>query len=293
MPRCAFLTMDGIEAYPTYDHLAVEPLARRGWRVTMVPWRDRVDWDAYAVVCIRSPWDYFVAPEAFLAVLGEIEASAARLANPLAVVRWNLNKGYLRDLDARGVPIVPTRWGTGTAGLDAAFEAFGTDEIVVKPTVSGGAQGAFRLRRSDRAGRAQAGRELAGRETMTQPFVPSVVDEGEVSLFHFGGAFSHAILKTPAPRDFRVQEEHGGVIRAVEPEPALLAASEGALRAARDATGVYRPLPYARTDWVRLGDGTWAAMELELIEPSLYFPHDAESSERFADALVAWASETA
>ena len=114
---------------------------------------------------------------------------------------------------------------------------------------------------------------------MAQPFMASVVDEGEYSLFYFDGAYSHAIVKRPGDGDFRVQEEHGGRLEAVVPEHALLEAGAGALA----------KLPgqalYARLDFVRDGD-EFALMEAELIEPSLYFQLDKESPERFAAALA-------
>ena len=281
MRHVAFLTMDSLEAFVAYDHLAVEPLRARGWAVTDVPWRAETDWSRFEAVVIRTPWDYQRAPGAFLEVLAQIEASGARLANPLEVVRWNLDKTYLRDLGARGVPVVPTVWGEGLTpeALGGLFGDLGR-EIVVKPTVGANADDAFRLAPDADASGALAA--FAGRPFMAQPFVRSVVDEGEFSLFYFDGAYSHAILKTPAPRDFRVQEEHGGTIRAVEPAPALRAAAEAALEAAPGA------LLYARPDLVRMPDGSWALMELELIEPSLYFPYDAASPARFADAFVRW-----
>ncbi len=279
MRRCAFLTTDRLEGFVTYDGLLHEPLARRGWAVDEVPWRAAADWDAYEVVVIRSPWDYQHDPDAFLAVLETIERSNARLENPLDLVRWNLRKTYLRDLEARGLPIVPTRWLPRLAPADLAplFDALG-EEIVVKPVVGANADAAFRLRRETAPGEALAA--FAARACMAQPFVRAVVEEGEFSLFHFGGAYSHAILKTPASGDFRVQEEHGGRIRAVAPDPALRALADAVV----DALG---PAPlYARTDFVRL-DAGFALMEVELIEPSLYFPYDADSPERFADAFAA------
>ncbi|MFO0530119.1 MAG: hypothetical protein ACK52A_18650, partial [Planctomycetota bacterium] len=42
---------------------------------------------------------------------------------------------------------------------------------------------------------------------------------------------------------------------------------------------------YGRVDLVRLPDGAWGVIEIELIEPSLYFPYDSGSIERFAAAL--------
>ena len=282
MPTCAFLTTDTLDAFVAYDHLTVAPLARLGWTVEMVPWRAEADWDAYDVVVVRSPWDYQDDPDAFLDVLAAIDASAARLENPLAVMRWNLRKTYLRDLEAAGVPIVPTRWAEGLAAdaLGAAFDAWGSAEVVAKPVVSANADGTFRLAPDAEAWGA-AMSALADRACMIQPFVPSVVAEGEWSVFAFGGAVSHAILKTPAAGDFRVQEEHGGVIRGVEPGADLLALTEAALAAVPHPT----PLLYARVDAVGLTDGTLAIIELELIEPSLYFPFADGSAERFAAAL--------
>lgn len=283
MPRCAFLTTEGLDLDYVYDDLAVAPLAARGWTVEFVPWRSAPDWSAFDVVVIRSPWDYMRAPEDFLAVLDQIEASPARLENPLAVVRWNAHKGYLRDLEAAGVPIVPTAWEDGlTADRLAALVAeWGPDGGVVKPTVGAGARDTFRLRPGDDLAPVLAA--FDGREAMAQPFVRSVVDEGEFSLFTFGGAASHTILKTPTPGDFRVQEEFGSRLVLVEPEPALRALAAAALAAVPSP----EPLLYARVDAVRMPDGGFAIIELELIEPSLYFPFAPGSAARFADALAA------
>ncbi|MEM8599965.1 MAG: hypothetical protein AAGF99_08590, partial [Bacteroidota bacterium] len=99
------------------DDLAIAPLAKLGWTVTRVPWTSNQVWDAFDLVIIRSPWDYQHHADAFLDVLDEIEASSARLENPAALVRWNLDKGYLRDLASHGIPIVPTAW---AHGLDSA-----------------------------------------------------------------------------------------------------------------------------------------------------------------------------
>ena len=281
MRRCAFLTMDSVDAFVTYDHLLHDPLAARGWAVDDVSWRSAdVDWNMYEAVVVRSPWDYHSDPERFFAVLETIDRSSARLENLLVLVRWNLCKTYLRELEARGLPIVPTRWldRLDTDILAANFDALGSDELVVKPVIGANADDTFRLRRD--VPTTDALTALADRACMVQPFVRAVVDEGEFSLFYFGEAFSHAILKTPAPLDFRVQEEHGGSIRAITPGPELRAVSDAVMAALAP-----RPL-YARIDFVRLDTG-FALMEVELIEPSLYFPYDDTSPDRFADAFVA------
>ena len=292
MPTLAFLTMSDPTGFDIDDHLCRAPLEAAGWQLDEVPWdRPGVRWADYALVVIRSPWDYHHRHEEFLAVLEDIVRQGGRLENDLGLVRWNLRKTYLRELEARGVPVVPTVWRDGleAGGLLPLFDAVGADEIVVKPEVGASADGAWRLTR-DRA------RELAdeieafyaGRPLMAQPLVPSVVEEGEWSLITFRGEPSHALLKTPTAGDFRVQEEHGGLLTPGEPEASLRAASDTVL-GALDVT----PL-YARVDVVRRPDGGgWWLMELELIEPALYLRLDEGAPARFARALVERAEEAA
>lgn len=287
MRRCAFLTLEDPTGYfiDDDDHVHA-PLRALGWEVQAVPWtRPPRPWDAYDAVVIRSTWDYPNHPDAFVVALADVERAGTPLFNPLALVRWNLRKTYLRDLAGRGVPVVPTvfRDGLGRGGLAGLIDQVGGDEIVVKPVVGANAHGAARVRR------ASAGEELAAveasfasRALIAQPFVPAVVSEGEFSLFYFDGEYSHAVLKTPKPADFRVQEEHGGRVRPVAADEALRRTAQAVLDALDEA-----PL-YARVDLVRATDGSgfWL-MELELIEPSLYFRMDAEAPARFARALEA------
>lgn len=290
MRRCAFLTLDDASSYAIDDELAYEPLHALGWRVEPVSWRSSAAWNDYDLVVIRSTYDYMTAPDAFLGALEEIERSGTPLFNDLGIVRWNLRKTYLRDLAQRGVPVVPAVWRDGLrpGELPDLLREVGADEAVIKPVVGANAEGAFRLDAAavrERAAEVEAW--YADRALMAQPFVPEVVDEGEFSLFYFNGEHSHTILKTPRASDFRVQEEHGGQIRSVQADAALLAAGGAALRAIGDA-----PL-YARADLVRApaGDGFWL-MELELIEPSLYLRTDPGAPERFARAIHARAART-
>lgn len=265
------------------DHLAHQPLRELGWRVEPVPWRrPGVDWGTYDAVVIRSTWDYTEAPDALLAVLGEIERAGTPLFNELELVRWNIRKTYLRDLAERGVPVVPTVWRDrlSPGELRRLLDEVGTAEVVVKPVVGASAGGAFRLGARGATAPAAVEAYYSDRALMAQPFLEAITAEGEFSIFYFNGEHSHTILKSPKPADFRVQEEHGGTIRAVGADPTLLAAGDAALRALGEA-----PL-YARADFVRSndGDGFWL-MELELIEPSLYLRMDARAPGRFARAF--------
>ena len=283
MRRAAFLTLAEQGDFVIDDDLAHAPLARRGWQVETVPWnRPGVDWRRYDLIIIRSTWDYQNQADAFLSTLATIEASGARLENPLAIVRGNMQKTYLRDLAARSVPVVPTIWRDGLrpGELGVLFEAAQSEAAVIKPVMSANAQGAWRLdRASVKAHAAEIEAYYADRALMVQPFEPAIVSEGEFSLLYFNGEFSHGILKVPKRGDFRVQEEHGSEIRSITPEPALLAAGNAAIAA------IGKRLLYARADLVR-HDDEFRVMELELVEPALYLRMDPGAPERFADAIA-------
>ncbi|MGC2238668.1 MAG: hypothetical protein WA584_21115 [Pyrinomonadaceae bacterium] len=274
--------MDSLDDYVSDDELAIEPLNELGWNVETISWRDKtVDWNDFEAVIIRTPWDYQREPEAFLEVLREIDKSKARLENPLEIVEWNLSKLYLRELESAGINIVPTLWGEGKIDeklFQSWLEYFGTDEVVIKPIVSATAEFTYRLQNFT----SELTEIFSERKYMIQPFMPNITSEGEFSLFYFGGEYSHAILKTPKPEDFRVQEEHGGIIQPVAP-------AEKLLDAARKAFEFIEPLPlYARIDFVRDAGGEFALMELELIEPALYFRMDEGAPKRFARVFNDW-----
>jgi hypothetical protein len=282
MKRCAFLTTDDLTGFVTDDELAVAPLHDLGWSVEHVPWRATVDWDAYDVVVVRSTWDYQAWPAEFDAALDRIDRSRALLCNPLPLMRWNMRKTYLRELQQRGVPTLPTVWDRSPTvrRLRALFAELDTAEIVIKPVIGANADHAWRLRADvDEAVLGEVAGVYCDREFLAQPFLNDVVTEGEYSLIYFTGELSHTILKTPKAGDFRVQEEHGGLITPAQPPTTLLAAAATALAALADV-----PL-YARADFVRTGGDNFAIMELELIEPALYFRMDADSPGRFARAV--------
>jgi len=114
VPRVAFLTLHDPAGFVIDDELAVLPLARRRIRVETIPWdRPGIDWRQYALVVIRSTWDYQHDAARFLAVLEGIERAGTRLQNGSDIVRWNMEKSYLRELAARGIEIVPTFWREG------------------------------------------------------------------------------------------------------------------------------------------------------------------------------------
>lgn len=284
MKRCAILSMDSLEEFEVSDDLLEQPLAELGWKMEMVSWRSTtVNWDDFDVVIIRTPWDYQDDADAFLKVLEDIEDSSAHLENSLEIVKWNIDKEYLKALESDGVNIVPTLWREtfNADELSSFFEHFDAEQIVLKPRISANADNTFWLTKNNyHSFIPQLTKAFVTRNFMVQPFMESVINEGEFSLFYFDGQYSHAILKTPKDNDFRVQEEHGGRLTSVTPEDELVRQATISLEAID-----CMPL-YARVDFVRLGD-SFALMEAELIEPSLYFNMDAKSAGRFAKAFDA------
>lgn len=291
MKHCAILSMDSLVDFEAYDHLIEPHLQRLGWLTETVSWRRKnVDWGRFDVVLIRTPWDYQDDAGAFINVLSDIEKSTARLENALDIVKWNIDKIYLQELESQGVSLVPTIWCNKLSGaqlssetLDNWFDEFGVDQIILKPRISANADNTFWIKQSSSYDINALEYAFSNRNFMVQPFVSAVIEEGEYSLFYFDGQYSHAILKTPKRGDFRVQEEHGGRLKRIDPEPQLLQAAEKCMAGIN--TLHQRPL-YARLDLVQFG-GEFVLMEAELIEPSLYFNMDPNSAETFANAFVA------
>lgn len=237
-------------AYPTIQpddaHLAAS-LAALDIQLQVCVWNDPgVDWARHDAVLVRTTWDYFEHYDAFLAWLDRLERSVVPVINPVALMRWNSDKRYLMQLESLGVPTIPTRLATRDA-LHDALSALRDREVVVKPTISGGAWRTVRGTVGDPAFD-RAVSALPHGDYLLQPFVQAIVDEGEWSLLFFGGKFSHAVVKRPAAGDYRVQSQYGGRTDAVEPDVATLAAARHAL-ATCTALG-HGDAGYARVDGV-------------------------------------------
>ncbi|ALL15405.1 ATP-grasp domain-containing protein [Caulobacter henricii] len=259
-----------------FERLAA-PLRARGLTVISQPWTDPVDPASANLVLPLLAWGYHLRQAEWFAQLDAWEAAEVPVINPVPTLRWNTRKTYLIELEARGAPVVPTRAHDRLTpeALAAAFDAFGVDQLVVKPQISGGSQDTVRVRRQEVLEGGPAGPALI------QPFLPAVGEEGELSLFFFDGRFSHAVAKVAASGDFRVQPQFGGQVSGVAPEPEALRAARMVLEAAD------LPLTYARVDLIRGLDHTPQLMELEVIEPDLFLEHGHDHGAAFATAVMA------
>lgn len=282
LPRFVTWEVPNLDELVADDRVLIAELARRGVAAESVSWRDPgVDWNRYDLALIRSTWDYIDDPERFLSVLAGIDASSCRLFNPLEAVRWNCDKSYLFDLERRGVPVVPTLPASAAApaALRDAIVARGWREVVLKPRVGGGASGVRLLPAGEVAAALEAlGAERPPREFLAQPLVESVRDEGEWSFYYLDREPCHVLLKKPAAGDYRAHGLYGGTIERAEPRP------DDARQAAAILAKIPFELLYARLDLVRV-EGRLAVLEVEIVEPILYFHLAPEGAGRLAGAI--------
>ncbi len=285
MRKVAFLSMDSLEGYSCYDDLLIDPLKNLNWQADTVSWKSKnTNWKDYDCVIVRSTWDYQDSPKEFIEVLENIKTQT-RLENNIEILKWNMDKKYLIDLEEKGVKIVTSIWKEKFNDTEVKhyFDLLNADEIIIKPTVSASAFNTFRINRSNLDTHISILDTIfSNTPFILQPFINNIIKEGEYSLFYFGGEFSHAILKTPKQNDFRVQEEHGGILKLVQPEEEMKKSAEKILKE------IQTNLLYARIDFVRTNENDFALMELELIEPSLYFNMDPQSQQFFAEVFNKW-----
>ena len=264
------------EAWDWAYDVEAEALRSAGLTVEPRPWSDPGDLADFDLVMPLVAWGYHLDPPRWHALLDRLEATDVMTLNPVALLRWNSDKRYLVELAAAGVATVPTRLAEtlDERALAEARAEYG-DALVIKPPVSAGADGTFRIGPSD-----PIPAEARGRTMMIQPFLRSVTDEGEYSVMLFGGRFSHCILKRPKAGDYRVQPHLGGSDRPCEPPEGAVTLAKAALAAAPCEAA------YARVDLVRGNDGALTVIELELIEPALWLQHAPDGGASFAAAIV-------
>lgn len=264
------------------DQPLADALGALGYRVEPEPWTD-IDPDTHLTadpVVLRSTWDYHRIPTMFTAWLAAMADSRRPLLNPAEVVRDNIDKIYLHRLAAAGIAIPKTRWieQPDAAALAAILAAEGWAQAVLKPRIAATAYGTF-LIAEDRIPAADELAPARASGALVQEFIPEIRGRGEVSMVYAGRQFSHAVVKRGRDGDFRVQKDFGGVAEPIAPSAALLVFGESVM------THVPESCAYARVDVVESERGP-VLMELELIEPELYFSIVRGSAERMARVIV-------
>ena len=274
--KIALLGMDDMSDQISDDHLLSLALKSKGYQIEEPSWRAQLDWSKFDAVIIRETWDYHLHINEFLPVLKEIEASGTKLLNPLNIVEWNSDKRYLKELESKGVKIVPTIFldQLNVVDLDNSFDVFG-EKLIVKPVISANSLNTIITEEGD----TEALNVFMDEPCIIQPFLESIHSVGEYSLYFFEGNFSHAIVKKPKAGDFRVQEDFGGTQRSIVPSEKLMQAAKEVVQYLPEGTF------YARVDLLPDANEDFVLMELELIEPGMYFRFCDNAAENFANAI--------
>ena len=286
--RVALVTADIFPDLYEDDHPLRDALIERGVAVEAVCWDDpAADWESYDLAVLRSPWDYPGRHAAFVAWARTVP----RLANPADIVEWNTDKHYLAELAAAGLPITPTTF----VEPGETWTPPGAGEWVIKPTISAGSKdtGRYALPADLAAAQAHVTRlTAAGRTAMIQPYLTAVDTAGETSVLCLPDAtgeltYSHAIRKGPLLTGPDVGRPHTEYTEEIEPR--IPSTAEWALATAALAAipGGPERLLYARVDMIPGPDGAPLLVELELVEPSLFFFTSPGSAQRFTDAIAA------
>lgn len=252
-------------------------LVAGGVEVDPIPWTEAGQLAGYDLILPLVVWGYFERPGEWFELLDRLETSDIPVINPPSVLRWSSDKAYLAELGQRGVPTVPTVAVSALAAADVerARQRFGTDTIILKPPVSGGAFHTYRL------GPGEAAPEhRLGLPAILQPFLPAIGSGGEYSLMLFDGVLSHTVLKRPRPGDFRVQPHLGGTTEPCQAPDGAEAIARAALAAAPDRA------TYARVDLIRDDDCELKIMELELVEPALFLDLAPDRGAAFTRSIL-------
>lgn len=261
------------------DLLVVDELRKRGLQYIPKIWDDpNVDWNDCQFAVIRSTWDYCSKYEAFQAWLSA--PYSASFWNPPSVLRWNTCKTYLRELESKGIRIVPTLWLDQSASaveIESTLANCSWQGPVLKPVIGASAKGVRKLDLADQANSKLAIMALLKTsDAMLQPYMQAIENSGERSLIFIGGQYVHTVRRVPF-KDFA----HNGSDKAslIEPEPDEMELAKATLEC------VGENLLYARVDVVRSEEDKVCLMELELVEPSLFLDLNPQAASSFADAI--------
>lgn len=283
--RIALATCSDLPDWEVDDRPLHAALEARAVDLSQPAWDDPdVDWASFDAVLIRTTWDYHHRREEFVSWCRKA-AALTRFFNPASVVEWNTHKSYLKTFADHGIPTVDTIWLEQGAEIDLAAECAqrGWSRAFIKPVIGANAAGTLRFdvhAEGLAAAAAHIAEHLPASPLMIQPYIATVESHGEVSAIFLDGRFTHGVRKVPVPGDYRVQDDHGASDEPWEFTEAELAPLKAYLERSED------DLLYARFDMLQDAEGQLRLIELELVEPSLFFRHGPGAAEVLAEGLL-------
>lgn len=286
--RIAFLTSKDFKELTASDKLLCEDFVSRGHEVKALVWNSpelqvAEAFDSYSSIVFRSIWDYHLKIDNFQLFLDRLGDYKGRIINPLSAIKWNYDKSYLLELQQKGVATVPSFLvfqDDDEPTLSELVKKTGWANFVFKPTIGASAYEVYHVQKGSDLAKVEEDLhtlQLEG-DILVQPFIEEIVTDGEYSLVFFGKNFSHGVLKQPKEGDFRVQQEFGGKVNAFKPASKII---DWAMDVIEKAQGCFSDeVFYCRVDYVLIENKPFL-MELELIEPELYFEHSRNSTSNF------------
>ncbi|MFH0836539.1 MAG: hypothetical protein V1870_00250 [Candidatus Aenigmatarchaeota archaeon] len=286
MKKVAFITYNEESEMAKPDLLLVEPLKKQGYDVEFISWDEKgVLWTEFDAVVLRSCWDYHIRFKEFSKWLDQLKKNNVCVWNSIDVVKWNANKKYLLDLQSQGISIVPTlivKQKT-TPRLKKIIEDNKWSEIIIKPVIGASSHDISRIKLEEvDSMKKEFSRMLNRTDVIIQPFMKEVLLTGEYSFIFFDDDYSHAVLKTPIYGDFRTQKKYGAIEISTQPNKNMIKQVRNIIKTAMKL--LKSRFLYARVDCINC-NGKMLLMELELIEPYLFFEHDKQATMRFVDAF--------
>lgn len=265
------------------DGLVMAALSARGLRVARKAWDDPdFDWTQTRSILFRTTWDYFDRFGEFSPWLSRV-ARQTTLFNSADLINWNIDKHYLAILAEKGINTVSSHYieKGDTRTLEQCLQDCAWEHAILKPVVSGSARHTYRLDAGSGTALECTFAQLIQQEAMMlQPFQQHILSQGELSLMVIDGTFSHAIRKLPQAGDFRVQDDHGGSVHSHQ------ATAEERTFAETTVAALPFDVLYARVDIIRDNHGQLALMEVEMIEPELFFRFKPEAADKLATGLA-------
>ncbi|SHH18015.1 hypothetical protein SAMN05444372_12010 [Flavobacterium micromati] len=280
--KIAILTCTKLPELNPEDQKIIPELAKYNIEATAVIWSDKnINWTNFDYLIFRNTWDYFERETEFNIWLDHIEKLGIKTLNPIQVIKKNIHKFYLRELQLQGIPILPTIF------IDKTNELYLGEIIpshwkkaVIKPAFSAGSYLTEVFEIKDITAINEKFAPIArDKELLLQEFAPQIQSIGETSFIFFNKQFSHAVNKKPVDGDFRVQSLFGGKYNLVQPSLQLIK------QAQKVVDTFTEDLLYARVDGIIIDD-TLHLMEIECIEPDLYFNLSENSLDRFVAEIV-------
>lgn len=283
--RIAILTSAEMPDMLPYDIEVISILNKRGVETSVFIWDEIIsnnpnELKNYDAILIRTIWDYFKKYDQYIKLLNILESTGIQIFNPVEILRWNMNKQYLNELQGKGIEIIPTIFNSNNA--DDSFKkavSLGWEKMVLKPLISGNSYHTFVIEANNEPFFDQLVKiYFQSRPYMLQEFIPEISD-GEISVIYFSNGYSYSVRKVPKKGDYRVQFDFGGIYHFEDINPEIKIICD------RISNHIGENLLYQRVDGL-WRNGKFLIMEVELIEPDLYLNLSNEAKNQWVDSLV-------